>query len=75
MKTCFVRSQDNDQAPSSIQYPFYSENFLLSLDGTIRYGTREVLEQLEEFIMLQGVLAGSPGSRLNVTPQIVCSDI
>ena len=37
VKTCFVRSQDNDIAPSSLQYPFYSENFSLSLDGAIRY--------------------------------------
>jgi len=37
VKTCFVRSQDNDIAPSSIQYPFYSENFSLSLEGAIRY--------------------------------------
>ncbi|XP_065920591.1 actin-related protein 10-like [Dysidea avara] len=56
VKTCFVRSQDNDQAPSSIQYPFYSENFLLSLDGTIRSHSADVMFNPDDLSVQQAIL-------------------
>lgn len=43
VKTCFVRSQDNDTTPLDIHYPLYSENSSLVLSGFIRSHSADVM--------------------------------